>query len=310
MVTPIDSIREGLGQVEPEVGLVRRLGAGYEAEIFAYSTRDEVRVLRLFPNPLCDESASWEAAVLRQLAEAGFPAPALFGFGASDRSPWGRPFLLLEFIEGESLGPAFWGPPSPARDEARSTLFKLMARLHSLDAGRLVGEHPIPLFRHLEDIGNHLSPQVYDALAKALPKGEATAVLHGDFHANNVLRGARGCTVIDWSDAWRGDPRFDVAWIRILTRADLEPDRGQADLDRYGLPLGDLRPFEAFGAAKILVEAKRALSGEASRLQTNVVERIDPEFMRYLAGIVSNRLSVDVAGFLGKRLESIVQGGR
>jgi aminoglycoside phosphotransferase (APT) family kinase protein len=121
--------------------------------------------------------------------------------------------------------------------------------------------------------------------------GGRKAVLHGDFHANNVLGGSQGCTVIDWSDAWCGDPRYDVAWVRLLVRADEEPDGGRADLERYGLPLGDLGPFEAFGAAKILAERFAVKGGRSSPH--------DREFETYLRRVLADRLGVDQAKLAG-----------
>ncbi len=43
-----------------------------------------------------------------------------------------------------------------------------------------------------------------------------SGVLHGDFHPLNIMLGATGPVVIDWSNGGEGDPMTDVAFSQVI----------------------------------------------------------------------------------------------
>ena len=76
----------------------------------------------------------------RAVAPTGFPAPPVH-FAAASRAGLGRPFMLMDRVEGRSL---LEGSPRELR-RLPGLLAEVMARLHALD--------PEPLGRALREAG-------------------------------------------------------------------------------------------------------------------------------------------------------------
>lgn len=159
----------------------------------------------------CPDVVTKEYHVLRELHALGFPVamPLL----REDTDQW----LVTEFVVGDSI-------VDPADlSSALSQMANLLSRLHSVDANTLdiveltAGEDPIERLstclpetaagrtvRTLIDqgtIGLHHNPRV---------------LIHGDYWPGNVLwHGGRLAAVIDWEDAWLGDPLADLACARV-----------------------------------------------------------------------------------------------
>src|SRR5689334_21648286 len=126
-----------------------------------------------------------------------------------------------------------------------------MVRLHALDGSALLPGSPLAgsgdpygaIDRNLASLAGLLDrfegrepPSLRAALAwlhagRTTVPCERLAVLHGDYHPNNVLvRGDGAAFVIDWANVHLGDFRSDLAWSRLLTRAEAQPDCGEAEL--------------------------------------------------------------------------------
>ena len=141
---------------------------------------DDDRVLRRYRD--AGRSAEREAAVMVHARSAGLPVPEVFDVDGAD--------LVLERVAGPTMTSALARRPWTLAAQAR-----VLAGLH-----RAVHEVPAP-----------------DWLP-ALGDG-GTALLHLDLHPDNVLVGARGPVVIDWTNAARGPAEVDVAdaWLVIST---------------------------------------------------------------------------------------------
>lgn len=69
----------------------------------------------------------------------------------------------------------------------------------------------------------------------------ATALVHGDLHARQLLVGGAGepCGVIDWGDAHQGDPACDLAIAHMLlppaARAAFREAYGEIDEETWAL---------------------------------------------------------------------------
>jgi aminoglycoside phosphotransferase (APT) family kinase protein len=76
------------------------------------------------------------------------------------------------------------------------------------------------------------------AIPAQLSADPADRIIHLDLHAENVLIGADGPVVIDWSNAIEGPPDFDVA-VSALIMAEIavDPAHPLADLVRPAVPL-------------------------------------------------------------------------
>jgi aminoglycoside phosphotransferase (APT) family kinase protein len=167
--------------------------------------------LRLARDPSAAGLIEREALALAAAGRTGAPVPAVHERLTVD----GRPGVVVDRVDGVDLltwlGRRPWGVRSVGR-----TLGRQHARLHEAAGDGL------PALRE-ELAGRLLAPLVpadVRRLARArldgLPDGDR--LLHGDLHPGNVLRTARGCLVIDWTNGARGEPAADVARTVLLLR--------------------------------------------------------------------------------------------
>jgi aminoglycoside phosphotransferase (APT) family kinase protein len=138
------------------------------------------RVLR---RPRDGRSLVREADVMRFVAGCGYPVPAVHDAGEG--------YLIMDRVTGETmLGSALRHP------ERIAGYGRELAQLHS----------------QLHEI---VAP---DWLA-GVPGADGDRLLHLDLHPLNVLLSDDGPVVIDWANAVRGDPAYDVAdtWVLFAT---------------------------------------------------------------------------------------------
>jgi aminoglycoside phosphotransferase (APT) family kinase protein len=184
------------------------LGEGREAQTLAWS---ENRVLRLLKDPAHADRLGRERIALAAARAAGAPVPQDYGALTVDE----RPGMVLERIDGPNLLSLLadrpWLLPRIAR-----TLGETQARLHAAVVHEgLPTVHEI-IRRALTE--SRLIPARFTkpALARLeqLPGGDT--LCHWDFQPANVILGARGPRVVDWSFAARGHPAADVARTRLI----------------------------------------------------------------------------------------------
>jgi tRNA A-37 threonylcarbamoyl transferase component Bud32 len=124
-----------------------------------------------------------EAFVMRHARLQGYPVPEVLEI---------RPdALVLEKIEGPTMWQVANGRPSSVRAQAA-----LLAQLHS-------------------DLHEIQAPEGLPAV------GDGDRLLHLDLHPANVIVSSDGPIVVDWTNARRGEPAFDVAitWVIGATSA-------------------------------------------------------------------------------------------
>jgi aminoglycoside phosphotransferase (APT) family kinase protein len=119
-----------------------------------------------------------EALVMRHARLHGYPVPEVL-----DYDPGG---LVLEKVEGHTMCEAAVSQPSRVRAHA-ALLAHLHQALHEIDA-----------------------PNGLPAI------GEGGRLLHLDLHPGNVILAPDGPVVIDWTNARRGRPSFDVAMTWVI----------------------------------------------------------------------------------------------
>lgn len=164
------------------------LGTGRDADIIDLGAG---RVLR---RPRRERPLDREALLMRHVAAAGYPAPAVL-----EVRPNG---LVLERIEGPTMLDDLRARPWRLSRHAR-TLAELHRALHRI--------LPLPE-----------APATYGPVAP----GDVT--VHGDLHPANVLLSPRGPVVIDWANAGRGPAGADVADAWLVLAAARPPARGPA----------------------------------------------------------------------------------
>lgn len=146
-----------------------------------------------------------EALVMNHLLEGEVPVARVVGTGAHS----GHAFLLLTWIEGRTLDEYLLSDGNPWR--LGMEFGSLQGRLHRITAPEglphayswpALAAYPDRLLAALEQVS-----QLTDRL------------LHLDYHPRNLLvRDGEISGLIDWTNARRGDPRFDVARTVILGR--------------------------------------------------------------------------------------------
>jgi aminoglycoside phosphotransferase (APT) family kinase protein len=238
---------------EAVISDVNFLVSGFESEIYTFqlqrsSSSPENYILRLFSGDGAVEKLTREARGLSLLKNAGYPVPTLL-LQETDASILGKPFEIIERLEGHAL----WPELAAAEPEGQSQLLlkfgSLLAELHQLD-WRLFSEtsdvyeqnpallidETISYYRSLytkHNLAGFL--QITDWLdAHKRDLSVQPAVLHQDFHANNVFLCADGqFAVIDWTQFAVSDYRLDLCWTLLIMGDFANPAWGTQILNAY-----------------------------------------------------------------------------
>jgi aminoglycoside phosphotransferase (APT) family kinase protein len=173
-------------------------------------------------------SRTQEFALLAVAHAAGVLAPRPRWLNA-DGAALGRPFLLMDRVAGESIGPRVVRRPELAAARARlpAQMAAQLARIHAIDPARLdfllrppPGRSParqaLDHTRRVIDAIDLQNPALEFGLrwlAQRAPACAQLTLIHGDFRIGNLLVGPEGLNaVIDWEFAHVGDPHEDLAW--------------------------------------------------------------------------------------------------
>jgi len=174
-----------------------------------------LRLLRAGEDAQCER----EVVAMGAAAKAGVPVPAIHAQGCWE----GRPALLLSWCTGRPLADQL--QDDPRRLWRLGAAFgQTQARIHRAPAPAVL--YPEHARGWIAWTGSDEEP--LQARLRALA-GEATALLHLDYHLLNVMTDHRQVTgVLDWTNARAGDPRADLA--RTFTILCVEPDEPGAPL--------------------------------------------------------------------------------
>jgi aminoglycoside phosphotransferase (APT) family kinase protein len=210
-----------------------------------------------------------EVAALHAAYAAGVPVPRVVASG--DAEQLGEPFMVLEYIEGETIARKI------LRDEmfvsARQVLVRHMAQ--ALAAIHRVSVNEVPALPDTDQLAHYR--QALDDLGEAHPTFELAfrwlydhrpptrrhTLVHGDFRLGNLMVGADGLrAVLDWELTHAGDPLEDLGWlcVRAWRFGGGRPVAGLGDyehlLEAYGQASGvtvtmeELRWWEVLGTLK------------------------------------------------------------
>jgi aminoglycoside phosphotransferase (APT) family kinase protein len=176
-----------------------------------------------------------EHRLMTALRPAGIPVPKTIGL-CTDESVNGRPFFVMEFVEGHILRDAL--EAEKALDEATrhavgGHMATTLAALHDVDPDAvglsdLRGEGYIE--RQLKrwsgqyaqmrvegvDHGGEVE-RVGEELARRVPAQQRTSVVHGDYRMDNVVLDDRGevRAILDWELCTLGDPLADLGLLMV-----------------------------------------------------------------------------------------------
>ncbi|OQZ93508.1 phosphotransferase family protein [Mycobacterium alsense] len=219
---------------------VRGIAGGSQNIMVRFERDEREYVLRrgpLHPRPYSNTAILRETRVLAALAATDVPHPRLIQACDDPTVLGGSVFYLMEPIDGFNASVEL--PPLHAGSEAvrRDMAFALVDALAALGAvdHRAVGladfgkpdgflERQVP--RWLAELDSYHSPAftpripnvsaVADWLTARRPTRWTPGIMHGDYHAANVMFARTNPTVaaiVDWEMATIGDPLLDLGWL-------------------------------------------------------------------------------------------------
>jgi aminoglycoside phosphotransferase (APT) family kinase protein len=197
-----------------------------------------------------------EARVQQALGGTDFPVAPIMGI-CEDASLIGTPFYVMNLIEGRIFWDAAFEDVSIAeRAGYYDAMNATLAQLHSVDYVAIgLGDYGKP--------GNYFSRQIgrwsrqytedeaagrnadMDALVEwlptAIPPGDETSIVHGDFRCDNMIfhpTEPQVLAVLDWELSTLGHPLADFAYHAMMYRmpADIVAGIGGRDPQALGLP--------------------------------------------------------------------------
>ncbi len=231
---------EGLG--DGPIGDVSAILGGTQNVMLRFTRSGRDYVLRRGPRhlrPVSNSVILRETRVLRALADTDVPHPALIAV-CEDISILGDAvFYLMEPVEGFNAGsemPELHASNAAVRHEMGLSMADAVARLGAVDHvalgladfGKPTGflERQVPRWlSELESYAkfdNYPGPDIGDVGAVAAwlrerqPADFSPGIMHGDYHAANVMFSRRGpelVAIVDWEMCTIGDPLLDLGWM-------------------------------------------------------------------------------------------------
>ncbi len=197
-----------------------------------------------------------EARVLAALGPTQVPVPRIFGT-CGDAAVLGSDFFVMEMVDGR----IFWDASFPEIPMAeRGAYFDAMntviAAMHSLDPATVgLGDYGRAGNYFERQIGRWSQQYLADDLAgrdpdmdavvawlpNAIPGGDETRLVHGDFRCDNMIfhpSEPRILAVLDWELSTLGHPLADFAYHAMMYHMppDIVAGIGGADPVTLGLP--------------------------------------------------------------------------
>lgn len=238
---------------------VEQFRGGQSNPTYKLTTPDRCYVLRRRPpGPTLKgaHAVEREAEVMAKLWPTGFPVPRVHGI-CTDNSVIGSWFFIMDMVEGR----IFWDATFPdVADDRRADYFAAMnatlARLHAIDPAAVgLADFGKPGNYFARQIARWTRQYKEDELAgrnddmdrliawlpTAIPPGDESSLVHGDFRCDNMIfhpTEPRVLAVLDWELSTLGHPLADFANHALMYRMppDIVAGLGGADLAWLKIP--------------------------------------------------------------------------
>jgi aminoglycoside phosphotransferase (APT) family kinase protein len=178
-------------------------------------------VLRCDPDDwIRPQEMTREIVGMRVAERSGIPAPRVIA--THEDAPADRPFVIVDFVPGESIPRRIHRQPEfgVARQRFAAQCGSILRRLHDSDpagAHQLGTREPVAELERRYANASSASPVLAGALTwirEHQPGAIEDVVVHGDFRLGNMLIDNDGiAAVLDWETAHLGDPYEDLAWV-------------------------------------------------------------------------------------------------
>jgi aminoglycoside phosphotransferase (APT) family kinase protein len=305
---------------------ITALNEGWESIIYAFDVHSghpedrqrEVMILRIYPGEDAYYKSIREFEGMLHLYKSGYPVPKVYAL-ERDESPLGKPFMLMERIDGEMMWPVL--DHSTPEDAAVliTKMCALFVHLHSLDWRDFVTEEERSTFeepyafidRYLEWLRamtksfpdlNIFMP-IFGWLEARRDKVPCNhpAPVHWDYHPGNlILQPGGALIVIDWTQIQVTDPRFDLGWTLLLAGAYSGEDIRNYILGEYqrlsGAQIEQLDYFDVANAVKRLGSVMISLSSGAEQMgmRPDAVASMRREFpqLRWVYNLMVKRTGI------------------
>ena len=123
-----------------KVSSVSRIREGWENEVYSFhlefeesgKRRGRNLILRIYQGDGAREKSCREYTTMKLLRDVSFPVPRV-ELHESDPETFGKPFVVMEKVDGLLLGEIFFESSRRRRDELLNLFCDMLAKLHSLD---------------------------------------------------------------------------------------------------------------------------------------------------------------------------------
>ncbi len=234
-------------QINEPVRAVRAIPEGHSGFTYWVELEGHRGVLRLPPpgaRIAGPADIPRQARIMAALHAQGLPVPPIVATSA-DPVVDGRPFVLMEAINGDRVEQAIDGGSNPL--QLASSAVEVLRRFQAVPCEKtgIGGEDPMPLEGEvsrwtwlMDRAPSELTgqaPRLARLLVERQPRPGPPVLVHGDYHFGNMLfDGGRVAAVVDWEIAQLGQPLLDPCCISLShVTADSVREMYGADPDDY-----------------------------------------------------------------------------
>lgn len=318
-----------------------RITDGWETEVYSFILEYESNgehhsddlILRIYPGDNAEEKSTKEFKVMAKLHDLGFPVPRVYYLG-TDQSIFGKPFVMMEKISGQSMGKIIEASSENTRKDMIELFCKIFVDLHGLDVEPFISDPSIATDPSAYDTRNpydyitNLLSSFRRVMARFQTEGLALALfnrlicwleerrqsvpcqrlslVHFDYHPFNILIKDDGTPfVIDWTNAAITDYRVDLAWTLLLVSTYGNSEMRDYILETYeriaGSKVRTIEYFEVIAATRRLGSIYLSLSAGAEKLgmRPEAVEimKQEKEHIRNVIRILHDKTGIAVREF-------------